>query len=74
MIGIDANDLNDVFASRHYIMSKIGKIGYLLGCSEHAFITPIDTPADCNRAYYEKKEAAATTYHATLRALCLPVT
>ena len=31
LIEIDANDLNNVFASRHFIMSKIGDF---LGCSE----------------------------------------
>ena len=33
MLGIDANDLNNVFACRHFIMLKIGKIGDYLGCS-----------------------------------------
>ena len=36
MLGIDANDLNDVFTSRQFIMFKIGKIGDLFGCSEYA--------------------------------------
>ena len=48
LLKIDANELNNVFASRHYIIFKIGEIGNvtfrvaedvanLLSCSEHAF-------------------------------------
>ena len=33
LLGIDANDLNNVFACRHFI---IGKIGDLLSFPEHA--------------------------------------
>ena len=36
LLGIDANDLNNVFASRHLIIFKIGGIGNLLACYEHA--------------------------------------
>ena len=35
LLEIDANDLNKVLASRHFIMLKIGDF---LGCSEHAFL------------------------------------
>ena len=38
LLEIDANELNNVFASRHYIIYKIGKIGDDLGCSEYACI------------------------------------
>ena len=30
LVGIDANELNNVFACRHFIMPKIGKIGGFL--------------------------------------------
>ena len=36
LLGIDANDLNNVFACRHFIKLKIGKFGDLLSFSEHA--------------------------------------
>ena len=36
LLEIDANELNNVFASRHFIIFKIGKIGNYLGCSEYA--------------------------------------
>ena len=35
LLEIDANDLNKVLASRHFIMLKIGDF---LGCSEHALM------------------------------------
>ena len=44
LVGIDANELNNVFACRHFIMPKIGKIGGFLGCSEHAFEHTVVTP------------------------------
>ena len=34
LLEIDANDLNNVFVCRHFIILKIGNY---LGCSEHAF-------------------------------------
>ena len=34
LVEIDANDLNNVLACRHYIIFKIGDF---LSCSEHAF-------------------------------------
>ena len=37
LVGIDANELNNVLTSRHFIMFKFGKIGDLLSCSKHAF-------------------------------------
>ena len=36
LVGIDANELSNVFASRHFVILKIGEIGDLLGCPEYA--------------------------------------
>ena len=42
LLGIDANDLNIVFASRHFIMLKIGKIGDLLSFPARFLAIPND--------------------------------
>ena len=36
LLEIDANELNNVFASRHFVIFKIGKIGNYLGDSRRA--------------------------------------
>ena len=41
LIEIDANELNNMFASRHFIIFKIGKISNYLSSSEYSFVTPI---------------------------------
>ena len=38
LLEIDANDLNNVFASWHLIILKIGKIGNYLSSSKYAFV------------------------------------
>ena len=40
LLGIDANELNNVFASWHLIILKIGKIGNYLSSSKYAFVIP----------------------------------
>ena len=40
MLEIDANELNSVFASRHFIIFRIGKMG------NYPFVTPNDVQAE----------------------------
>ena len=60
LVGIDANELNNVFVCRHFIMLKIAKIGGFLGCSEHAFEHTFVTP---NARSVSQMRARSAKFH-----------